>query len=120
MTTHSSSAGLATRNPSVASGPRSETAKSASWQSAAPDGLDRVDVAALEPPAQRIRENCVMTDIPARLSIITLGTRNISVLRSFYRGLGWPEIANGDDTWTGFHLGGVMLALFPMPDLTAE
>ena len=61
-----------------------------------------------------------MTDIPARLSIITLGARDMGVLRSFYRGLGWPELANGDDTWTGFHLGGVLLALFPMPDLTTE
>jgi catechol 2,3-dioxygenase-like lactoylglutathione lyase family enzyme len=61
-----------------------------------------------------------MTDIPARLSIVTLGARDMGVLRSFYRALGWPELANGDDTWTGFHLGGVLLALFPMPDLTAE
>ena len=61
-----------------------------------------------------------MTEIPARLSIITLGVRNMGVLRSFYRGLGWPELTSGDDTWTGFLLGGVMLALFPMRDLTAE
>jgi catechol 2,3-dioxygenase-like lactoylglutathione lyase family enzyme len=61
-----------------------------------------------------------MADIPARLSIVTLGARNMGVLRSFYRALGWPELPNGDDTWTGFLLGGVMLALFPLPDLTAE
>ena len=61
-----------------------------------------------------------MTEIPARLSIITLGARNMAGLRSFYRALGWPELRNGDETWTGFILGGVMLALFPMADLTAE
>ena len=58
--------------------------------------------------------------IPARLSIVTLGARNMGALRSFYRALGWPELSNGDDTWTGFLLGGVLLALFPMRDLTAE
>jgi catechol 2,3-dioxygenase-like lactoylglutathione lyase family enzyme len=61
-----------------------------------------------------------MTEVPARLSIVTLGVRDMGVLRSFYRALGWRELASGDDTWTGFLLGGVLLALFPMPDLTAE
>jgi uncharacterized protein len=61
-----------------------------------------------------------MTRIPARLSIVTLGARDMSVLRPFYRGLGWPELDTGDDSWTGFLLGGVLLALFPMGDLTAE
>jgi catechol 2,3-dioxygenase-like lactoylglutathione lyase family enzyme len=61
-----------------------------------------------------------MTEVPARLSIVTLGVRDMGVLRSFYRSLGWPELSIGDDTWTGFLLGGVVLALFPMPDLTAE
>jgi predicted lactoylglutathione lyase len=61
-----------------------------------------------------------MTEVPARLSIVTLGVRNMGVLRSFYRALGWPELTSGDDAWTGFLLGGVLLALFPLPDLTAE
>jgi uncharacterized protein len=61
-----------------------------------------------------------MTEIPSRLSIVTLGARDMGVLRSFYRTLGWPELPIGDNSWTGFHLGGVLLALFPMSDLTAE
>ena len=61
-----------------------------------------------------------MTEIPARLGIVTLGARDMGVLRSFYRALGWPEQPSGDDTWTGFLLGGVLLALFPLRDLTAE
>jgi uncharacterized protein len=61
-----------------------------------------------------------MTEVPARLSIITLGARNMGVLRSFYRALGWRELPSGDDAWTGFLLGGVLLALFPLSDLTAE
>jgi len=61
-----------------------------------------------------------MTQIPARLYIVTLGTRDMSVLRSFYRALGWPEVTSSDDSWTGYLLGGVLLALFPVRDLTAE
>ena len=61
-----------------------------------------------------------MTEVPARLSIVTLGVRDMGVLRSFYRALGWRELSIGDDTWTGSLLGGVVLALFPLPDLTAE
>jgi uncharacterized protein len=54
------------------------------------------------------------------LSIVTLGVRNMGVLRSCYRSLGWRELPIGDDSWTGFLLGGVLLALFPLPDLTGE
>jgi hypothetical protein len=61
-----------------------------------------------------------MTVLPTRLSIVTLGARDMGTLRQFYRALGWPELPDGDDTWTGFLLGGVLLALFPVDDLTAE
>ena len=61
-----------------------------------------------------------MTEIPARLSVVTLRALDVGVLRSFYRALGWPELPSGDETWTGFLLGGVLLALFPLRDLTAE
>ena len=37
-----------------------------------------------------------------------------------YRALGWRELSRGEDAWTGFLLSGVLWALFPMPDLTAE
>jgi uncharacterized protein len=42
-----------------------------------------------------------MTEVPDRLSIVTLGVRNMGVLRSFYRALGWRELPIGDDSWTG-------------------
>jgi hypothetical protein len=38
-----------------------------------------------------------MTEVPARLSIVTLGVRNMSVLRSFYRSLGWRALPIGDE-----------------------
>lgn len=61
-----------------------------------------------------------MTGISPRLSIVTLGARDMGVLRGFYRTLGWSELPDGDDTWTGFLLGGVLLALAPMGDVTDE
>jgi uncharacterized protein len=61
-----------------------------------------------------------MSTLPTRLSIITLGVRDMANLRSFYRALGWPELSSGDATWTGYQLGGVLLALFPIQDLTDE
>ncbi|MCY1143343.1 VOC family protein [Actinoplanes sp. Pm04-4] len=61
-----------------------------------------------------------MTDVPARLTVVTLGARDMGALRTFYRSLGWPELPGGADTWAGFLLGGVLLALFPLDELAAE
>jgi catechol 2,3-dioxygenase-like lactoylglutathione lyase family enzyme len=58
--------------------------------------------------------------IPARLSVVTLGVRDMATMRSFYRGLGWPEVPVSDDNFAGFLLGGVLLGLFPLHHLAAE
>jgi catechol 2,3-dioxygenase-like lactoylglutathione lyase family enzyme len=42
------------------------------------------------------------------------------MLRRFYRGLGWREVPPSDDSWAGFLLGGVLLALYPLDGLAAE
>jgi hypothetical protein len=42
------------------------------------------------------------------------------VLRRFYQGLGWRELPGGSDQWSGFLLGGVLLALYPLAALAAE
>ena len=61
-----------------------------------------------------------MSAVPPRLSVITLGVRDMGRQRSFYRSLGWPELPASDDNWSGFLLGGVLLALFPLTELAAE
>ncbi|WP_422739851.1 VOC family protein [Micromonospora sp. WMMD729] len=61
-----------------------------------------------------------MSAIPPRLSVITLGARDLGRLRSFYRSLGWPELPASDDGWSAFLLGGVLLALYPLSELAAE
>lgn len=57
--------------------------------------------------------------IPARLSIVTLGVRDMPAMRAFYRSFGWRE--EGDsDTHSMFHTGGGVLALFPYEELAAD
>ena len=61
-----------------------------------------------------------MTQLPSRLSVVTLGARDLPRLRLFYRGLGWAEVPPSDDSWVGFLLGGVLFALYPLDELAAE
>ena len=61
-----------------------------------------------------------MSQLPSRLSVVTLGARDLPKLRQFYSALGWSEVAGSDDSWAGFLLGGVLLALYPLDELAAE
>lgn len=61
-----------------------------------------------------------MSELPSRLSVVTLGARDLSRLRRFYCGLGWAEIPSSDDDWAGFLLGGVLLALYPVEVASRE
>ncbi|HJP75930.1 MAG TPA: VOC family protein [Pseudonocardiaceae bacterium] len=58
--------------------------------------------------------------IPARLSIVTIGARDVAALRRFYLGLGWAEHPVSDDGYAAFILGGAMLALYPLDKLAEE
>lgn len=58
--------------------------------------------------------------IPARLSLVTLGTDDLPSLRRFYTGLGWTEVPGSDDSWAAYVLGGVVLSLFPKVLLDEE
>jgi len=60
------------------------------------------------------------TPIPARLSIVTLGVADLPTMREFYKGLGWTAAIEVGDEFAAFHLGGVVLALFPADQLTEE
>lgn len=61
-----------------------------------------------------------MTAIPSRLTVVTLGARDLPKLRAFSLALGWPELPSSDDTWAAFPLGGAMLALYPLDELAHE
>lgn len=58
--------------------------------------------------------------IPARLSVVTLGARNVAALRAFYRAVGWETSAEVGEEFAAFLLGGVALALYPLELLAAE
>ena len=57
--------------------------------------------------------------VPARLSVITLGARDLPALRDFYRGLGW-SLAVDMDGFAAFETRGAVLALFPLDDLAGD
>lgn len=58
---------------------------------------------------------------PAPLAdvMITLGARDFSRLREFYRELGWPQIID-DEQFAAFELRGVVLAVFPVAELARD
>lgn len=58
--------------------------------------------------------------LPARLSWVTIGTRDVPGLRAFYQRLGWPTAAEAGDDFAAFHLGGVMLSLYRVELLMEE
>jgi uncharacterized protein len=57
--------------------------------------------------------------VPARLTVVTLGARNLGRLREFYGALGWPLAMEADD-FAAFQLRGALLALFPLDRLAAD
>ena len=57
--------------------------------------------------------------IPARLSVVTLGARDLETLRGFYVGLGWPLAIELED-FAAFELSGAVLALFPLDQLAED
>ena len=57
--------------------------------------------------------------IPARLTVVTLGARDLGALRAFYLGLGWP-LAVDLDGFAAFQTRGAVLALFPRDELAAD
>ena len=58
--------------------------------------------------------------IPPRLSIVTLGARDVPALRGFYEGLGWPSPSPPGEQSARFELGGAVLALYRLDALGAE
>jgi catechol 2,3-dioxygenase-like lactoylglutathione lyase family enzyme len=55
--------------------------------------------------------------IPARLSIVTLGARDVDMLAAFYQRLGWNVAASADDGFHAFATGGGVLTLYPLEAL---
>jgi catechol 2,3-dioxygenase-like lactoylglutathione lyase family enzyme len=58
--------------------------------------------------------------IPPRLSIVTVGARDVRALRSFYEGLFGPSPSGEGGDFARFELGGATLALFSTEALAEE
>src|ERR1700742_2989959 len=57
--------------------------------------------------------------VPARLTVVTLGARDLARLRNFYTALGWEVTIEAED-FCAFQLQGALLALFPREKLAAD
>jgi uncharacterized protein len=55
--------------------------------------------------------------IPARVSIVTIGARDVEALSAFYERLGWKLAAAADDGFRAFETGGSVLTLYPVEAL---
>ncbi|MFN2589186.1 MAG: VOC family protein [Actinomycetota bacterium] len=58
--------------------------------------------------------------IPPRLSIVTIGARDVRSLVAFYERLGWKVGIAADDGFTAFETGGAVFTLWPLESLAAE
>lgn len=58
--------------------------------------------------------------MPQRVSLITLGARDLPFLRAFYKGLGWAETDISSDQYAVFKTAGVLLSLFPLEELARD
>jgi catechol 2,3-dioxygenase-like lactoylglutathione lyase family enzyme len=56
--------------------------------------------------------------IPPRITVVTLGARDVDSLSAFYRRLGWRE-AISVDGFSAFETGGVVFTLWPLAELAA-
>ena len=55
-----------------------------------------------------------------KLTLITLGVRNFQKALSFYEGLGWQKSDKSMDDYALFPLGGIVLGLYPLEELSAD
>jgi uncharacterized protein len=67
----------------------------------------------------RPADTFVMNTSAPLANLITLGARDFSSLRDFYRSLGWPQIID-DGQFAAFELRGIVLALFPITQLAHD
>jgi catechol 2,3-dioxygenase-like lactoylglutathione lyase family enzyme len=52
------------------------------------------------------------TAVPARVSFVTLATRDFDRMARFYRQFGWPESKDSEEEFIAFQTGGAILGLF--------
>lgn len=58
--------------------------------------------------------------VPQRVSLITLGAKDLPSLRAFYQRLQWQETEISSDQYAVFQTAGVLLSLFPLEELQKD
>jgi predicted lactoylglutathione lyase len=58
--------------------------------------------------------------IPPRVTLITLGVKNLTEARAFYACLGWTESKQSQPTVAFFQMNGLALGLFGLSDLAED
>ena len=55
-----------------------------------------------------------------RLTLITLGVKDVGRARAFYEGLGWKPSEQSMEDYVLFPLGGIVLGLYPLQELEVD
>ena len=55
-----------------------------------------------------------------RLTLITLGVKDVGRARAFYEGLGWKPSEQSMEDYALFPLGGIVLGLYPLQELEVD
>jgi catechol 2,3-dioxygenase-like lactoylglutathione lyase family enzyme len=58
--------------------------------------------------------------VPARISIVTLGVRDLAASTAFYEALGWERTSSSNEQIVWFRTTGSALGLFPWHELAAD
>jgi uncharacterized protein len=70
-------------------------------------------------PGDLAAENQRTRPVPGRISVVTLGVRDVAAARRFYEALGWRTRSEGGD-FAAFPLGGAVLAIYDLAALERE
>jgi catechol 2,3-dioxygenase-like lactoylglutathione lyase family enzyme len=58
--------------------------------------------------------------VPQRVTLVTIGAREMGRLRRFYAGLAWEQTPQSSDEYAVFRTAGVLLSLFPIERLAED
>jgi hypothetical protein len=58
--------------------------------------------------------------VPQKLTVVTLGARDMPALRAFFDRMGWQARDGSSDQFTTYQVGSAVLALYPLELLGAE
>lgn len=68
------------------------------------------------PPHERLttlEDGTATKGVPARVSFVTLATRDFARMATFYRQFGWPESRDSNEEFVAFKTGGAILGVYP-------